>query len=149
MEDETEENTGAQDTAGDTVGITVNTGTTEPPNTAVDEQQMETDSDNFNLAEVGRQAKTLQDKANHRTQTEADQESENDLAESETDRDLERHLQQMRQQAESAESATDTFQQMEERVQEATNNKPTTEPPSLQFDIAHASTDQAMPTDPS
>ena len=71
------------------------------------------------------------------------------MAESETDRDLERHLQQMRQQAESAESATDTFQQMEERVQEATNNKPTTEPPSLQFDIAHNSTDQAMPTDPS
>ena len=96
MEDETEGNTETRDTAGDTVGITVNTGTSEPPNTAVDEQQMETESDNFNLAEVGRQAKTLQDKNNHRTQTEEDQDSENDIAESETDRDLERHIQQMR-----------------------------------------------------
>ena len=38
---------------------------------------------------------------------------------------------------------------MEERVQEAAANKPEPELPSLQFDIAHVSTDQAMPTDPS
>ena len=78
MEDETEGNTGDQDTAEDTVVntdnsgntevITINSGITviEPPSTARDEQQMETDSDNFNLAEVGRQAKTLQEKANYR-----------------------------------------------------------------------------------
>ena len=61
---------------------------------------METDSDNFNLAEVGRQAKaqTLQEKAYHRIQAEAEQWCAANLTESETDRELEEYLQRTRQQ---------------------------------------------------
>ena len=98
---------------------------------------MDTESDNYNLAEVGRQAKTLQEKANRRIQAEAEQWCHNSLEESETDRELEQHLQKVRQQSGSGGTATETFQQMEERVQEAVDNKPAPEPPYLQFDIAH------------
>ena len=42
----------------------------------------------------------------------------------------------------------ETFEQIEGQVQEANNNRPAPEPPTLHFDIAQASTDQAMPSDP-
>ena len=147
IEDEPEGATATQSST-DTAAITVDTGITGTTNTDGAEQPMDTDSDNFNLAEVGRQAKSLQDKANYRIQAEADQWCHNNLEESETDRELEQHLQNMRQQSGSSGTATETFQQIEERVQEAAANRPTPEPPSLNFDIAQASTDQAMPNDP-
>ena len=54
----------------------------------------------------------------------------------------------MRQQSGPSGTATESFQQIEERVQEAAANKPTPEPPTLNFDIAQASTESAMPRDP-
>ena len=54
----------------------------------------------------------------------------------------------MRQQSGPSGIAAESFQQIEERVQEAAANKPTPEPPTLNFDIAQASTESAMPRDP-
>ena len=124
---------GTSANTGNTDEVTINSGITviEPPSTTSDEQQMETDSDNYNLAEVGRQARAQTQQGN--------------LDESETDRELEDYLQRTRQQTETT---SENFEQMAERVQEANNNKPAPEPPTLHFDIAHASTDQAMPSDP-